>query len=72
MGFWSRLRGHNKGEPARISTPDDSEIKNAMAKAKRANTRASQILNAAVKKQERDALFVRQVISDVLARTEKR
>lgn len=70
MGFLSRLRDRISHKP-RFKIPDDSEITKALGVAKRANKTASAKLNASVKRQEQDALFVRQVISDVLQRTEE-
>lgn len=73
MGFLTRLRDavfNNPSMPLPDDT-DDTEMSKALTAAKRANKKASEVLNAAVKKQGKDALFVRQVISDVLDRTEK-
>lgn len=70
MGFFSKLKDRIAKQP-HINVPDDSEVTNALGVAKLANKKATEVLNAAVKKQQTDALFARQVIADVIQRSEK-
>lgn len=71
MSLFSRLTGRGKRPIPTITTPDDKHIQRRLNAAKRVNDRAVSSFVEAAQKQERDAEFARQVISDLLERADK-
>ena len=70
MSFLTRLFQKRTGPKRPIVTPDDSQINRRVKEAKWLNAHAVTSFVEAAKKQERDANLARQVIHDVLARSD--
>lgn len=70
MSFLSRLFG--KKETCHSAPPNERAMQNVLQEAKRQNKEAADQLSAVTHRQVQDAELIRQVVSDLLDRTDKR
>lgn len=70
MSFLSRLFG--KKETCGSTPPNEHAMQNVLQEAKRQNKEAADKLSAVTHRQVQDAELIRQVVSDLLDRTDKR
>lgn len=72
MNFFSRLLGHGPCPDDTTNKPDEQAMKLLLDDAKRENKLAAEALDDVANRQQRDAELIRQVISDILDRADRK
>lgn len=73
MSFFSRLFGYkDKREPFVEEAPPENDMRWLLEEAKRQNKEAANMLAQVADRQVQDAQLIRQVIHDILDRTDKK
>lgn len=71
-GFFSRLVGRRNPRTDAAHKPDERAMKILLDEAKKDNKLAAEALDSVAERQQRDAELVRQVITDILDRADRR